>query len=78
MFFSQRKITYFIALLLVTVSSCSKYEKLLKSSDHELKYKKAFEYYNDENYAKAINLFEQLAPIYRGTEKADSVNFFMP
>ena len=56
--------------------SCSGYEKILKSDDYNLKYAKAFEYYNDEEYLRSGNIFDQIAPVFRGTKKADSVYFF--
>jgi len=33
--------------------SCSGYEKVLKSDDYNLKYAKAFEYYNGEEYLRS-------------------------
>jgi outer membrane protein assembly factor BamD len=56
--------------------SCSQYEKIVKSEDVNLKYSKAFEYYNKGDYVKAGALFDQLAPLTRGTRRADSVFFF--
>lgn len=75
MFLRTRNIIYLIGILVI-VASCSGYEKLLKSRDYQLKYQKAFEYYHDEDYVKAQNLFEQLVPIFGGTNQADSVNFY--
>jgi outer membrane protein assembly factor BamD len=75
MFLKRYNLFYAIVILIVT-GSCSGYEKLLKSSDYKLKYEKAFEYYYEEDYSKAMNLFEQLMPVYRGTQQADSVNFY--
>ena len=74
------KITFillFIVLLAVIVAfSCSQYEKVMKSEDVNLKYTKAFYYYNKGDYVKAGTLFDQLAPLTRGTRRADSVFFF--
>jgi outer membrane protein assembly factor BamD len=75
MFFQQSR-NLLIIIALITVASCSGYEKLLKSSDYKLKYEKAFEYYNDEDFVKAQTILEQLIPVYGGTKQADSVNFF--
>ncbi len=75
MFFQQVK-NHLLVVVVITVASCSGYEKLIKSSDYKLKYKKAFEYYNDEDFVKAQTLLEQLIPVYGGTKQADSVNFF--
>lgn len=66
----------FIILPLLTLSSCSKYQRLLKSSDYELKYQKAKQYFEEENYAKALPLLEELMTIYRGTDKGEDVYYF--
>lgn len=67
----------FIALCSAAlIVSCSGYEKILKSDDVNLKFSKAFQYYNKEDFVKAATLFEQLAPIIRGTRRADSVYFY--
>jgi outer membrane protein assembly factor BamD len=41
-----------------------------------MKYDKAFYLYNKGDYMKAGTLFDQLAPLTRGTRKADSVYFY--
>lgn len=64
-----------LILVLLVVSSCQ-YEKLLKSRDNRLKFNKALEYYGDEDYMRAEGLFEQLKPILRGTNQADTVYFY--
>jgi len=56
--------------------SCSQYEKIMKSEDVTLKFNSAFNYYNKGEYVRAGSLFDQLAPLTRGTRKADSVYFF--
>ncbi|MFO7369235.1 MAG: outer membrane protein assembly factor BamD [Bacteroidales bacterium] len=69
-------IVFIVLCAVITVISCSQYEKILKSEDVELKYSKAFYFYNKGDYVKAGTLFDQLAPLTRGTRKADSVYFF--
>jgi len=74
-----KKPVYISLLFLFSVVftfSCSQYEKLLKSDDYNLKYTKAFEYYNKGDYLRAGNIFDQIAPVFRGTKKADSVYYF--
>lgn len=70
----MRRLIPFI-LLLTIVSSC-KYEKLLKSRDYKLKYEKALNYYADEDYMRAEGLFDQLKPILKGTKQADTVFYY--
>lgn len=73
----MKKILLLIVLLSTLLAGCSEYQKLLKSNDVNLKYKKAIVYYNEEQYVKAATLFEELIPIFRGTSKAETVNYYM-
>lgn len=73
----MRKIVVLFVLFTFILGGCSEYQKLLKSSDNDLKYKKAIEYYNDEEYVKASTLFEELLPIYRGTSKAETISYYI-
>lgn len=65
----------FIVLIFTALSSCDGYNKLLKSKDFEKKYEAAIQYYEDENYFKAQQLFDELLVIYRGTPRAEEVFF---
>lgn len=73
----MRKIVLLFVLFAFVLGGCSEYQKLLKSTDNSLKYKKAVEYYNSENYAKSATLFEELLPIYRGTSKAETISYYI-
>jgi outer membrane protein assembly factor BamD len=72
----MRRNSIYTGILLVVLSSCSGYEKVLKSTDYNFKYKKAFEYYNKGDYSRASGVFEQIANVFRGSSKSDSVSFF--
>jgi outer membrane protein assembly factor BamD len=65
----------FLLLLVVLVTSCGEYQKLLKSTDNELKYTKAMEYYQAEDYVRAERLLKELIGIYRGTERSEEAHF---
>ena len=56
--------------------SCSHYQRLLKSSDIELKYSKALEYYEKGYYLKSQQLFEQIQAFFKGTEKAEKIAYY--
>ena len=64
-----------VVLFLGMLTSCSQYQKLLKSTDYELKYNKAMEYYAAEDYVKATTLFQELISIYRGSDKAEKLTY---
>jgi outer membrane protein assembly factor BamD len=66
---------YIVLIIVMLVSSCGEYEKLLKSTDYDLKKVKAIEYYNATQYIKATELFAQILPRYRATEEAEELNF---
>ena len=69
---------FFILYLavLVIVTGCSKQSKLLKSSDNELKYESAIAYFNKKDYYRALQLFDQLSSIYRGTTRGERINYY--
>ena len=51
-FFYESSDIFIVLIILVLVSSCGEYEKLLKSTDFELKKAKAKEYYDEGQYVK--------------------------
>lgn len=71
--------TYTVGLLLVTfllLVGCGEYEQILKSRDYPVKFEKAIAYYNAEEFVKSATLLDQVANIYRGTTKADTVKYY--
>ncbi|MBI5542000.1 MAG: outer membrane protein assembly factor BamD [Bacteroidia bacterium] len=70
---------YIVALISLSIifGSCSKYQKYLKSSDYALKYEKGVEYYEKKDYYRAIGLFEELENMYKGSDKAEKIQFYM-
>ena len=64
-----------VLLILLLITSCSEYEKLLKSPDFELKKNKVKEYYDKKQYSKASGLLSQVLPRYRATEEAEELNW---
>ena len=63
-----------VAIALFT--SCSEYQKAYKREDVDFKNEVATKLYNKGKYDKAIRLFEQIAPTYKGKPKAEQT-FFM-
>lgn len=62
--------------LMILLLSCSEYQKVLKSPNPEFKYSKTIEYYNDGEYLKALPLFEELIPLYKGTDKGQKIYYY--
>lgn len=68
---------YLIIITFLVLGACSKYQKLLKSTENEKKYEMAIMYFEKSDYYRAMQLFEQLNMIYRGTSKAEQLNYYM-
>lgn len=48
----------------------------MKSGDNEAKYAAAIDYYEKKDYYRAIQLFQPLINFYKGTEKAELMQFY--
>ncbi|MBN2683308.1 MAG: outer membrane protein assembly factor BamD [Bacteroidales bacterium] len=70
------KIIYIAGLVLI-LSSCSKYQRLLKSTDYDLKYSKAVEYYEDKDYYRSLTLFEEMYPYWKCQEKGEQIYYYI-
>jgi outer membrane protein assembly factor BamD len=66
---------YILLIILMLASSCGEYEKLLKSTDYDMKKTRAKEYYNEGQYVKATSLLSQILPRYRATDEAEELNW---
>jgi outer membrane protein assembly factor BamD len=65
-----------ILVFLLIFSSCSKYQKLLKSDDVMLKKTKAIEYFERGDYHRSIGLLTDIIPAFRGTIHAEELNYY--
>lgn len=73
--FIMRSKLYILPLLALIVTSCGEYEKLLKSTDYELKKQKVYDYYDAGKYVKTVELLGQILPRYRATDEAEQLNW---
>ncbi len=77
----MRKSTFLTAavlLLVLAVPACkSQYDKILESNDTDAKYEAAFAYFNAGKYNRAAQLFESLTMLTNGTERYDTVMYYL-
>ena len=66
----------YLFILVLLISSCSEYQKALKSEDIAVKFVAASKMYEAKKYSKAIRLFDQIAPAYKGKPQAERM-FYM-
>lgn len=65
-----------IVLSAVMSVGCSNFSKLVNSNDFDAKYEAAVKYYENHNYTKAIQLFENLIMHYHGKENAENISWY--
>ena len=71
----MKNFLYFV-IFSIFLAGCSPYQKALKSEDIAVKFDMATDLFEKGKYSKAIRLFEQLAPSYRGKPQAEKM-FYM-
>jgi len=72
----MRKIVFILFIGSVLFSSCaSKFAKALKTKDNEVKFKAAERYYAEKKYDKAQQLFEDLFPYVKGTNRFEDMYY---
>ncbi len=67
---------FYIILVSIVITSCSEYQKALKSDDVAVKYQTAIDMHEKGKYNKASALFEQLVPAMRGKPNAERFFYF--
>ena len=70
------KNTFILLATLTLFSSCSKYQKILKSTDGDAKFNAAVAYFEKKDYFRALPLFEELISVYRGQGRAEKVYYY--
>ena len=64
------KILFFVVAL-ICATSCNEYNKLLKSTDYELRFEYAKAYFEQGKYSRTYNLLKDVITLYKGTDKAE-------
>lgn len=67
---------FFLLFIAISFTSCNEYQKALNGEDITQKYYMAERMHEEGRHNKAIRLFEQIAPSYRGKPQAEKL-FYM-
>ncbi len=62
-------------LAFVAFTSCNDFNRLVKSTDNEMKYEVAVDYYERGDYNHALQLFDLLQASFRNTPKGESITY---
>lgn len=73
-----RKTAYIVLVIIAVLSfsSCSKFSKVLKSTNLNEKYQAAEGYFQKGDYFHALQLFDELTTYYRGTANAEKIAYY--
>ena len=69
----RKKTTKLVLLFALAIffGSCGEYNKILKSTDRDLKYTYAKKYFEEKKYGRSIALLEELVSYLKGTAQAE-------
>ncbi len=76
----MKKVALLILLSVLTISVSAKknaFTMLMKNPDINVKYEGALKYYNEKEYKKAAELFEDIQGAFRGTDTAQDITFYL-
>ncbi|OUS00705.1 outer membrane protein assembly factor BamD [Flavobacteriales bacterium 33_180_T64] len=66
---------FYLLLVLTVFTSCSEFQKAMKSEDVAVKFKLGTELYEAGKWGKANKLFAQIIPQYRGKPQAEKLTY---
>ncbi len=72
----MKNLAYIVVMLLV-LTSCGEYQKVLNKGTVEDQYKMAVKMYEAQKYGKALRLFEKIVPSYRGKPQMERIQFMI-
>ncbi len=73
----MKRYHYILLFVLLALSSCGEYQKVLKSKDVDYKYDMALQYFSAKEYVKAQTLLDDVAAYYKGTERSQDVIIYL-
>lgn len=72
---NYRKILLGIPFILLCCTACNEFDRILKSTDNDMKYEVAMDYYDRKDYNHALQLFDLLQNAFRSTPKGEFVAY---
>ena len=74
--FKKGLISILVIGTMVFNNSCKSYNKTLKSANNELKYETGIDLYEQGDFNKALQFFDVLRAVYRGTDKGEELAYY--
>ena len=71
----KNRLLILAVLGLLAFTSCNDFNRMVKSTDNEMKYEVAVDYYERGDYNHALQLFDLLQASFRNTPKGESITY---
>lgn len=71
----SRPLLVFLTSLIIFLNSCG-FQKILKQGSVDEKYEAAIKYYNEKDYSRSLQLFDQLVGVMRATDKSEKIYYY--
>lgn len=73
----KHRILYLLLFSVVMLTSCGEYNKILKSTDNELKFSYAKKYFEEGKYGRSITLLQDIVPYLKGTSNGEEALYLL-
>ena len=71
----KNRLLILVLLALVAFTSCNDFGRLVKSTDNDMKYEVAMDYYERGDYNHALQLFDLLQASFRNTPRGEAITY---
>ena len=71
----KKRITILALFGLIALSSCNDFNRMIKSTDNEMKYEVAMDFYERGDYNRALQLFDLLQASFRNTPRGENITY---
>ena len=71
----KRRFLIAACFVLLALSSCNEFGRILKSTDNDMKYEVAMDYYERGDYNHALQLFDLLQASFRNTPRGEAITY---
>lgn len=71
----KNRLLILVFLCTIVCTSCNQFTRIIKSTDSEMKYEMAKDFYDRHDYNRALQLFDLLQASFRNTPKGEDITF---
>ena len=71
----KKRLLILAVLGLVVLASCNDFNRMVKSTDNEMKYEVAMDYFDRGDFNHALQLFDLLQASFRNTPKGEAITY---